>query len=81
MTMKAVTINKLSEYEGKAVELRGWVYNIRSIGKIWFIIFRDGTGLLQGVVVKGTTVDFTITVCSLSLCLNALPMDDVADFI
>ncbi len=57
MTMKAVTINKLSEYEGKDVELRGWVYNIRSIGKIWFIIFRDGTGLLQGVVVKGEATD------------------------
>ena len=57
MTMKAVTINKLSKYEGKAVELRGWVYNIRSIGKIWFIIFRDGTGLLQGVVVKGEATD------------------------
>ena len=55
--MKAVTINKLSEYEGKDVELRGWVYNIRSIGKIWFIIFRDGTGLLQGVVVKGEATD------------------------
>ena len=57
MTMKAVTINQLSEYEGKDVELKGWVYNIRSIGKIWFIIFRDGTGLLQGVVVKGEASD------------------------
>ena len=55
--MKAVAINQLSEYEGKDVELRGWVYNIRSIGKIWFIIFRDGTGLLQGVVVKGEATD------------------------
>ena len=55
--MKAVTIHKLSEYDGKDVELRGWVYNIRSIGKIWFIIFRDGTGLLQGVVVKGEATD------------------------
>ena len=55
--MKAVTINQLIEYEGKDVELRGWVYNIRSIGKIWFIIFRDGTGLLQGVVVKGEATD------------------------
>ena len=57
MPMKVVTINQLSEYEGKDVELRGWVYNIRSIGKIWFIIFRDGTGLLQGVVVKGEATD------------------------
>jgi len=55
--MKAVTIHQLSEYDGKDVELKGWVYNIRSIGKIWFIIFRDGTGLLQGVVVKGEATD------------------------
>ena len=51
--MDNVTIKDLSNYEGKIIELRGWVYNTRSIGKIWFIIFRDGTGLLQGVVVKG----------------------------
>lgn len=51
--MDKITIKELSNYEGKEIELRGWVYNTRSIGKIWFIIFRDGTGLLQGVVVKG----------------------------
>ena len=51
--MDKITIKDLSNYEGKEIELRGWVYNTRSIGKIWFIIFRDGTGLLQGVVVKG----------------------------
>ena len=51
--MDKITIKDLSIYEGKEIELRGWVYNTRSIGKIWFIIFRDGTGLLQGVVVKG----------------------------
>jgi asparaginyl-tRNA synthetase len=55
--MDNVTIKDLSNYEGKVIELRGWVYNTRSIGKIWFIIFRDGTGLLQGVVVKGEASD------------------------
>jgi len=55
--MKSVTISELSQYEGDTVELKGWVYNTRSIGKIWFIIFRDGTGLLQGVVVKGEAND------------------------
>ena len=38
---------------GKEVTINGWVYSIRNIGKIWFLILRDGTGLLQGVVVKG----------------------------
>ena len=57
--MKTVTINQLSKYENQEVELKGWVYNTRNIGKIWFIIFRDGTGLLQGVVVKGEATDET----------------------
>ena len=55
--MKTVTIDQLSKYEGQDVELKGWVYNTRNVGKIWFIIFRDGTGLLQGVVVKGEATD------------------------
>ena len=29
------------------------MYNRRSVGKIWFLILRDGTGLLQCVVVDG----------------------------
>ena len=51
--MKVVNIKDLDQFENQEVELRGWVYNIRSIGKIWFVILRDGTGLLQGVVVNG----------------------------
>jgi asparaginyl-tRNA synthetase len=53
MNMNVVNIKDLDQFENQEVELRGWVYNIRSIGKIWFVILRDGTGLLQGVVVKG----------------------------
>ncbi len=51
--MKIVKINELNDnFNGQIVRLKGWVYNIRSIGKIWFLILRDGTGLLQGVIVK-----------------------------
>ena len=35
------------------MEIKGWVYNRRSVGKIWFLILRDGTGLLQCVIVDG----------------------------
>ena len=53
-------INELNdEFIDKLLRLRGWVYNIRSIGKIWFLIFRDGTGLLQGVVVKNEASEKT----------------------
>jgi asparaginyl-tRNA synthetase len=30
--------------------IRGWLYNLRESGKLLFPIFRDGTGLMQGVV-------------------------------
>ena len=53
--MKTVTINRLNKYVDKEVEIKGWVYNRRSVGKIWFLILRDGTGLLQCVVVDGAT--------------------------
>ena len=51
--MKVITINKLGQYVDQEVEIKGWVYNRRSVGKIWFLILRDGTGLLQCVVVNG----------------------------
>ncbi len=50
--MEQLTIKDLHKVENQTVSLNGWVYNLRSIGKIWFLILRDGTGLLQCVVVK-----------------------------
>ena len=55
--MSIVTVSQLYQHVDKKVELRGWVYNTRSIGKIWFLILRDGTGLLQCVAVKDQTHD------------------------
>ena len=51
--METVTIKNLKDFEGQEVKINGWVYNRRSIGKVWFLILRDGTGLLQCVVVDG----------------------------
>ncbi len=51
--MVTTTIKDLYNFDAQEVEIKGWVYNIRSVGKIWFIILRDGTGLLQCVVVNG----------------------------
>lgn len=50
--MDMVTVKELNAFDGREVTLNGWVYNTRSIGKIWFLILRDGTGLVQCVVVK-----------------------------
>jgi asparaginyl-tRNA synthetase len=48
--MGVVTIERVGEHLGQEVTIRGWLYNLREAGKLLFPIFRDGTGLLQGVV-------------------------------
>jgi asparaginyl-tRNA synthetase len=45
-------IRRVSEYAGQEVILQGWLYNLRESGKLLFPLFRDGTGIIQGVVVK-----------------------------
>jgi len=46
-------IAHLSQRQGQSVTIRGWLYNKRSSGKVRFLLIRDGTGIVQGVMVKG----------------------------
>src|SRR5436309_2038278 len=46
------TISQIGTREGQSVTIRGWLYNLRESGKLLFPIFRDGSGLIQGVVPK-----------------------------
>src|SRR5256886_15315378 len=48
--MTTITIDTAGRYDGQEVTLRGWLYNLRESGKLLFPIFRDGTGVIQGVV-------------------------------
>ncbi len=50
-------ISDLKDNVDKTVALCGWLYQSRSSGKIQFLIIRDGTGLCQCVVEKGTIPD------------------------
>jgi asparaginyl-tRNA synthetase len=49
-TMRIITIEDAAKHDGQEVTLRGWLYNLRESGKLLFPIFRDGTGVIQGVV-------------------------------
>ncbi len=42
-------ISGIAAQEGKSATLKGWLYNIRSGGKIRFLLVRDGTGIIQCV--------------------------------
>ncbi|MEK6650870.1 MAG: OB-fold nucleic acid binding domain-containing protein, partial [Bacteroidota bacterium] len=55
--MARVYIEDLSRHIGEEVRLHGWLYNKRSSGKIRFLLLRDGTGTVQGVMVKGSVDD------------------------
>ena len=57
-----VRIKDIANFSGKNVEIRGWLYNKRSSGKLHFLQIRDGTGLIQCVVYEGdvSSVDFSI---------------------
>jgi asparaginyl-tRNA synthetase len=48
--MKWVYIENIADFKDQEVELRGWVYNKRSGGKIRFLLLRDGTGMIQGTI-------------------------------
>ncbi len=50
--MAQVYIENLDRHEGEEVTIKGWIYNRRSSGKIQFLMVRDGTGIVQGVMVK-----------------------------
>ncbi len=52
MSTPTVRIADLAQHAGHVVTVHGWVTHLRSSGKIAFIVMRDGTGVLQGVVVK-----------------------------
>jgi asparaginyl-tRNA synthetase len=48
--MTIITIEQAGKYDGQEVTIQGWLYNLRESGKLLFPIFRDGTGIIQGVV-------------------------------
>jgi len=46
------TIADIGKHEGQQVTIRGWLYNLRESGKLLFPQFRDGSGIIQGIVPK-----------------------------
>lgn len=49
MAASWVYIEDIPKIQEGEVEIRGWLFNKRSSGKIVFLIIRDGTGYIQGV--------------------------------
>jgi asparaginyl-tRNA synthetase len=52
MSSTVTTIAEIGRSEGRSVTIRGWLYNLRESGKLLFPQFRDGSGIIQGVVLR-----------------------------
>jgi len=52
MPSPVTSIVDVGNHESQSVTIQGWLYNLRESGKLLFPIFRDGTGIIQGVVAK-----------------------------
>src|SRR5260370_1569475 len=52
MSSPVTTIVEIGKHDGQTVTIRGWLYNLRESGKLLFPQFRDGSGVIQGVVPK-----------------------------
>ena len=50
--MKKIMIKDMANHVGETVKMGAWLANKRSSGKIAFLQLRDGSGFVQGVVVK-----------------------------
>lgn len=57
--MIKTTISEVNHYVGQVVKIGVWLANKRSSGKIQFLQLRDGTGFIQGVLVKSEVEEAT----------------------
>jgi len=61
--MQKAYISDIAKYENQTVTIRGWLYNKRSSGKLWFLLVRDGTGLIQAVASKADVPEAAFAAC------------------
>lgn len=52
MMATEITIDKIAEYAGQEVVLKGWLYLKTGKGKLQFLRLRDGTGIVQCVAFR-----------------------------
>lgn len=61
--MTQTYIENIAGHVGESVTIKGWLYNIRSSGKLIFPQVRDGSGILQCVVFKKNVAEDVWNAC------------------
>lgn len=55
--MARIYIEDLKNHVGETVDIKGWVYQTRSSGKVKFLEMRDGTGIVPCIFFRGECTD------------------------
>lgn len=55
--MTRVLVREAKDYLGKEILLKGWIHQIRSLGKLTFILLRDRTGIIQTIVTDSNRIN------------------------
>jgi len=56
-------VSEIYKLESHEAEIRGWLYNKRSSGKLYFLLVRDGTGIIQVVVEQAKVGEEVFALC------------------
>jgi asparaginyl-tRNA synthetase len=80
-SVESVYVRDVSDYVGKEITIKGWLFNKRSSGKIYFLLIRDGTGVIQSIAVKGEITEEEFQLCDKitqesSLIVNGIVNED-----
>jgi asparaginyl-tRNA synthetase len=60
---RVVAVDRLTRFPGKDVTVQGWLYGKRHSGKLYFLLVRDGSGVVQAVVSKRDVDPATFEAC------------------
>ncbi len=63
MLKQKIFISDLKNFEGQEVHLQGWVYLLRSSGKISFLVLRDGSGYCQCILSDKFSEEGSLNLC------------------
>lgn len=58
-----ILIQNAKQHVGQEVTVRGWMYNKRGSGKIWFLELRDGSGFMQAVITPKDSGEAMMKLC------------------
>ena len=52
--IKKIYIKDIKNFVNQKIQISGWLFNLRSSGKILFPIIRDGSGYLETIYLKNS---------------------------